>query len=147
MATSSKFWVLFANYVRGKLETCIDSKEKVRRQIVEYFFEENLTSDDGKQQSFLKKHLDDLLYLPELNDASAAKDLTEQKKPKASANALCNPFDLEPTSGVDDEDMAPAAQFGMIKRQERIECNLEEIQQEEEIIFIDDRWRHGFNAQ
>ena len=31
MSTSSKFWVLFANYVRTKLESCIDSKEKVRR--------------------------------------------------------------------------------------------------------------------
>lgn len=71
------------------------------------------------------------------------------KKPTGTT-ALCNPFDLqhaEPAAELDvDEDMAPAAQFGMMQREDRIANNLEEIQQEEEIIFIDDRWRNGFKA-
>ena len=58
-----KFWVLFANYVQPKIASCIDSKEKVRRQIVEAFFE----TDNSHAQSFLKKHLDNMLYLPEIS--------------------------------------------------------------------------------
>jgi hypothetical protein len=56
------FWVLYSYYVKDKLEKSIDDKEKVRRQIVDYFFQ---SEDKKAEQSYLKKHLDDLLYLPE----------------------------------------------------------------------------------
>ena len=59
---SPKFWVLFTNYVQPKIAACIDSREKLRRQIVEAFFE----TDNTHAQTFLKKHLDNLLYLPEI---------------------------------------------------------------------------------
>ena len=60
---SPKFWVLFTNYVSPKIAACIDSREKLRRQIVEAFFE----VDNTHAQTFLKKHLDNMLYLPEIS--------------------------------------------------------------------------------
>lgn len=36
---SSSFWVLFCNYNKTKIDGDIDMKEKVRRQIVDNFFE------------------------------------------------------------------------------------------------------------
>jgi hypothetical protein len=35
----SAFWILFVNYNRNKIDGEIDNKEKVRRQIVDKFFE------------------------------------------------------------------------------------------------------------
>lgn len=36
---SSSFWVLFCNYNKQKIDGDIDIKEKVRRQVVDNFFE------------------------------------------------------------------------------------------------------------
>lgn len=60
-----KFWVLFTFYNKSKIENDIDSKEKVRRQIVDIYFE-NIGIDFSENQKFLKKYLDNILYLPEL---------------------------------------------------------------------------------
>jgi hypothetical protein len=60
-----KFWVLFTFYNKNKIENDIDSKEKVRRQIVDIYFE-NIELSFSENQKLLKKYLDNLLYLPEL---------------------------------------------------------------------------------
>lgn len=39
LTESSSFWVLFCNYTRAKIDGDIDIKERVRRQIVDTFFE------------------------------------------------------------------------------------------------------------
>jgi hypothetical protein len=39
LENSSSFWILFAYYNRAKIDSDIDLKEKVRRQIVDNFFE------------------------------------------------------------------------------------------------------------
>jgi hypothetical protein len=59
-----KFWVLFTFYNKNKIENDIDSKEKVRRQIVDIFFE-YIEDEFSENQKLLKKYLDNILYLPE----------------------------------------------------------------------------------
>lgn len=61
--TNAHFWVLFSNYVKPKLDDNIDNREKIRRQIVDNFFNSNF---DESSQVLLKKHLDDMLYLPDV---------------------------------------------------------------------------------
>ena len=60
---STKFWILFTYYNKHKVVD-IDCKEKVRRQIVDTFFETQLPIKAA--QEVLKKHLDNLLYLPDV---------------------------------------------------------------------------------
>jgi hypothetical protein len=60
---SFKFWILFTYFNKHKV--CdIDQKEKVRRQIVDNFFE--CESPNKPAQEMLKKYLDNILYLPDL---------------------------------------------------------------------------------
>ena len=58
---NANFWILFTFYNKSKIDGDIDLKEKVRRQIVDNFFENPCT-----QQAMLKKWLDNILYLPEV---------------------------------------------------------------------------------
>jgi hypothetical protein len=60
---STKFWILFTYFNKHKVID-IDCKEKVRRQIVDTFFE--TLSPIKPAQEVLKKHLDNLLYLPDV---------------------------------------------------------------------------------
>lgn len=95
------FWILFAEFNRQKIEFDIDAKERVRRQIVDAFW--NCPADDEsclshnvaedanagqegptqqptdrsrrlESQRLLKQHLDRLLYLPEVGSGSEDKD-------------------------------------------------------------------------
>lgn len=107
LQNSASFWVLFAFYVKGKIDSDIEIKEKVRRQIVDTFFE---CGTKVPQQTQLKMWLDTVLYLPDINDKPA----TEQKSDEVSEKQYEKPV------------------------QSAIRSNLNEIQQEEEIIFFDD---------
>ena len=59
MLRSWKFWVLFTSYVREQLESDMDARERVRRQVIEMFFD-----GDAGGKTEVKRWLDDLLYLP-----------------------------------------------------------------------------------
>jgi len=67
LSECANFWVLFVNFTKAKIDSDIDIKEKVRRQIVERFFETGLSKD----QALLKKWLDNLLYLPDITTVPA----------------------------------------------------------------------------
>lgn len=102
---SSSFWVLFCNYNKNKIDGDIDMKERVRRQIVDNFFE---ATDKLNQQIQLKKWLDNLLYLPDIQNKQVVKESVD-------GNSSATPY----------------SKFF----QSAIKSNLKEIQQEEEIIF------------
>lgn len=97
------FWILFAEFNRQKIEMDIDAKERVRRQIVDAFWnspgdDESCLSHNGvedrgrpqqsqdnqeeilamgrrlESQRMLKLYLDRLLYLPEVGSGSEDKD-------------------------------------------------------------------------
>lgn len=95
------FWILFAEFNRQKIEVDIDAKERVRRQIVDAFWnsaaeDESSMSNNGpaeqpleqqeaaattmtrekrvESQKLLRQYLDRLLYLPEVGSGCEDKD-------------------------------------------------------------------------
>jgi hypothetical protein len=65
MQENTKFWILFTNYNKQKVTgSDVDQKERVRRQIVDNFFE--IDNPSKENQEILKKYLDDMLYLPDI---------------------------------------------------------------------------------
>tara|TARA_B110000285_G_C15012203_1_gene557070 strand:- start:122 stop:517 length:396 start_codon:yes stop_codon:yes gene_type:complete len=65
MQENTKFWILFTNYNKQKVTgSDVDQKERVRRQIVDNFFE--IDNPSKENQEILKKYLDDILYLPDI---------------------------------------------------------------------------------
>jgi len=64
---SIKFWILFTNYCKSKIQGDIEQREKVRRQIVTNFFDDiEYDEDVVEEQVTLKKYLDNMLYLPDV---------------------------------------------------------------------------------
>ena len=64
---SIKFWILFGNYCKSKIQGDIEQREKVRRQIVTNFFDDiEYDEDVVEEQVTLKKYLDNMLYLPDV---------------------------------------------------------------------------------
>ena len=111
----ANFWILFAYYNRSKIDGDIDQKEKVRRQVVDTFFE---NPAKHAQQVVLKKWLDNILYLPEISTAACVAQAQAAKEDATPASATASHY---------------SHMF-----QSHIGSNLREIQQEEEIIFFDD---------
>jgi len=67
MDESIKFWILFTNYCKSKIQGDIEQREKVRRQIVTNFFDDkDFDEDVVEEQGILKKYLDNMLYLPDV---------------------------------------------------------------------------------
>ena len=150
---SAHFWILFVKYNKDKFNTGdasidIDQKEKIRRQLVDNFFEYNQrprswTEKVQEKQEMLKKYLDDQLYLPDR--------ITKHTMPRMLSNT---PSHLhiktegsEIVSGREKESYSPCKNFEM-EIQSHIDPTLQEIQQEEEIIFINEtrRDKNDFTA-
>ena len=70
---SWRFWVLFTSYVREQIMDDIDARERVRRQVIEVFFEGGAY---GKTE--VKQWLDDLLYLPSESGAPVVREQVRQ---------------------------------------------------------------------
>ena len=86
----ANFWILFTYYNRNKIDADIEQKEKVRRQVVDNFFE---TEQKHSQQVLLKKWLDNILYLPDVCAAPAkVAGMTDATPASASTSKYSHMF-------------------------------------------------------
>ena len=162
---SAVFWILFAQFNRQRIESDIDSKERVRRQIVDAFWN---SSEDNIEESCRSNHVEDV-QVPEQDQLSKEKRIGSQRLLKAHLDRLL--YLPEVGSGCEDKHQDVLNQTLVIERNDdqttpkdhyeefkqisdypsphandfRIESeiapNLQEIQQEEEIICMDEGWQ------